>query len=259
MRILFLVTLVSLSISFSQETLPLTTAERTASITQNLRYESDDTARFQVYRGFIVQFNCQFKTPNFTIHHLSFEQISPDRGPKARRRSSFFVDQQLDSCSSTNQDFKGSGFDKGHLVPAGDFYWNQLLKNESFVLSNVSPQAPSLNRGIWARLEEAIRARVLSSDSEAYVVTGVIHHPGEDEMGGRRVGIPSFFYKIIYFPRSQTMSSYLFTNGSPAYSGSLSDFLVKEMDIERITGEDFFDRLDDTLEVRLKSQLVPTE
>lgn len=242
---------------YASEVDPLTDDELNSS-NRYLKFESDKPERFIFYRGFVVQYNLLKKAPNFTIHSLSPNQISQDYGVKAKRRSNFFVDDvNLHDNSALNSDYRKSGYDKGHMVPAGDFYWNKLLKNETFVLTNITPQNPALNRGIWASLESVIRGKVASLLEEAYVITGAIYSKDNGEYIGRnKVGVPLNLYKIIYFPHSEIMYAFLFDNSVSEFWGNLSQFQVKVDDIELITSEDFFDKLDDKKEDSLEGLLL---
>jgi len=205
----------------------------------------------------VVAYDTIKKSPNFTIHRITSNQISSQSGIKAKRRSNFWVDDHnLKNKSPTNYDFKGSGYDRGHLVPAGDFYSDQLLKNETFVLTNICPQNPSLNRGIWANLEGSIRKIISDSGSTAYVITGVIH-TDTLTIGIGEVFVPNYLYKIVYFPLEQHLYAFMFINENITGFSQLSDYQVSVDDIEKITSEDFFDRLDDNIEEKLESQVIP--
>ncbi|MDO8282679.1 MAG: DNA/RNA non-specific endonuclease [Thermodesulfovibrionia bacterium] len=241
-----------------QETSPLSKDEINTSISQNLKYESDEKDSFVIYRGFVVNFNCLKKGPNFTIHRLTAEQISTDHGEKAKRRSSFFIDDHhLKSCSATNNDYKKSGYDRGHMVPAGDFYWNQLLKNETFVLTNISPQSPNLNRGIWVFLENTIRDRVTKTRHTFYIITGVIYSETKsDVMGLSKVEVPDSFYKIIFDSDNNEMYGFLINNDLDSYDRSLKSYQVSIDYIEKLANEDFFDNLPDMLENSIESSTI---
>jgi len=244
---------------YSNETSALNHKEIETSIQNNLRYESDSINRYIIYRGFVVQYNHEKRSPNYTIHRLSVNQISPKFGSKAKRRSNFFVDDyNLGQRSALNRDYYKSGWDKGHMVPSGDFYWNQLLKNETFVLTNISPQNPSLNRGKWANLENATRNIIINLNNEAYIITGACY---SDEngitTGPNKVEIPLYLYKLIYIPEASIMYAFLFNNQIGEYKSNLNEYQIRVDDIEKITNEDFFDRLPDELENVLESTIKP--
>jgi len=257
---LILSILFSITLLYSQETLALTEAEKEISIEQNLRFESDNPDGFLIYRGFVVKYDTSQRRPDYTIHKLTFDQIS-HLTKAAKRRSTFFVDDnQLGNLSALNSDYKKSGYDRGHLVPAGDFYWNQLLKNETFVLSNIIPQNPTLNRGKWAYLEEYIRANIIPVYGDSYIVTGMIINPNNyNTIGPDSVGIPDLVYKLVYCPKANIMVGFLFNNQISTYLDNLSEYQVRINDIENLSNEDFYDVLEDSLEDLLESKIFPLQ
>jgi endonuclease G, mitochondrial len=115
---------------------------------------------------------------------------------ESSRSSSFYEDSLVLTGTATNLDYRGSGFDRGHLVPAGDMVFCDIAMTESFYYSNVSPQVPAFNRGIWKVLESAVRnyARNLT---EIYVVTGPVLGDGLEYIGDSKVSVPEYFYKTI--------------------------------------------------------------
>ncbi len=244
--------------NITNETDPVNSIEKEISIKKNLKYESDDLGKFIIYRGFVVNYNCFRKIPNFTIHVINLEQISSRHREKAKRRGSFYVDDyNLKNCSSTNADYKGSGYDRGHMVPAGDFYWNELLKRETFVLTNIAPQSPNLNRGVWAYLENRIRDKVHNTSHDLYVITGTIfNHDINKFIGSNRIAIPGSYYKIIYDPVSNEMFGFVMNNNAESYDGMLESYQVSVDKIEKLTNEDFFDKLPDVMEESLESSII---
>lgn len=234
-------------------------AQREYYYSYHTKFESDTISEFIVYRGFVVKYLAEFRIPKFTYHKLTPEQISPNGGPKAKRRSSFFVDDiNLTFNSATNRDYKGSGYDRGHMVPAGDFYSDKMLKDETFVYFNISPQNPVLNRGVWAFLENSIRNKILETNKDAYIITGTIadsiyhYHIGPDS-----VAVPEYLYKIVFIPDLQLMYAFLFDNYIYEFLADLNDYQLKVDIIEQITGEDFFDKLPDDIENYLESCIIP--
>ncbi len=223
-----------------------------------LKFESDSIDLFINYNNFIVKYDTLKKIPFFTIHNIYVSQILSNEQPSAKRRNNFFVDdKRLKNKSATNRDYKGSGYDRGHMVPAGDYVVDQEQKDRTFVLSNICPQNPKLNRGIWANLENRIRDKVISLMSYACIITGSICE--DEEYIGDKVGIPEYFYKLIYFPEKKLMYAFMLSNHLNFYSNDLTEYQVKVNDIEKITGEDFFDKLDDEIENKLESMRIPID
>lgn len=114
------------------------------------------------------------------------------------RVDAFHADDRVPAdFRSTNRDYLGSGFDKGHMAPAGDMP-TASAQRESFALSNMVPQNPNLNRGLWARIEERVRREVVLR-KEGFVVTGPAYSGAPKRIAGR-VMIPTRIWKAVYMP-----------------------------------------------------------
>jgi endonuclease G, mitochondrial len=169
------------------------------------------------------------------------------------RTDSFKSDPLVSTESATKSDYKGSGYDRGHLAPAADMKYNSLAMLESFYMSNMSPQNPSFNRGIWKRLESLVRG--WGEKFEIYVSTaGVLGSNNIGAIGKNRVTIPSKYYKVIYAPNKNIMIGFLLSNAKQ--SGSLYSYTVSVDKIESLTGIDFFSELPDNIEEELESKVV---
>ena len=79
-----------------------------------------------------------------------------------KRKDNFRLDPVIKTGSAILADYKGSGYDRGHLAPAGDMAWSKKAMSESFFLTNMSPQVPGVHRGMWRILEEQIRTCIIS-------------------------------------------------------------------------------------------------
>ena len=168
------------------------------------------------------------------------------------RINSFKVDPKVSTKSAELIDYKGSGYDRGHLAPAGDMKYSRESMIESFFMSNMSPQDPSFNRGIWRRLEETIRK--WGKSSEIFISTaGVLNIKNLGSIGGNKVTIPSKYYKVIYSPKNNSMIGFLLSNRSS--SSELKSFVVSVDSIESITGIDFFHELPNEIENSLESKV----
>ena len=160
-----------------------------------------------------------------------------------KRKSNFREDFKVITGSSTIQDYKNSGYDRGHLAPAKSMSFNDLTMSESFLMSNMSPQKPSFNRGVWKKLEEEVRGLLSISDS-LYVVTGpVLKHP-IGKIGENQVTIPRYYYKTIIRFTSKKLFGIAFLMKNEKSHKSLTSFTVSIDSIEKFTGLDFFNKLE---------------
>ncbi|KAA3618250.1 MAG: DNA/RNA non-specific endonuclease [Calditrichaeota bacterium] len=254
----FVIVFIYLAINLvnGQINIPLSSDEKLDSINKFLKYESDSANQFLIYRGFIVKYNKKQKSPHFTIHFLSPEQLDQSQ-PKAKRMNSFWIDDFHKTVTATKKDYYKSGFDRGHFVPAGDYYWDKDLKDETFVMSNISPQKPGLNRGIFALLENKLREMVRVSNLRMCIITGSIFIDSDmGVFGNNKIGIPSFFYKICFLENSNILIAFLFPHANEFHSVDLKDYQVDVNSLERITNEDFFDKFDDDYEEKIESNII---
>jgi endonuclease G, mitochondrial len=167
------------------------------------------------------------------------------------RSNNFRVDSSISTRSASLNDYKGTGYDRGHLVPAGDMKDSYRSMSESFFMSNMSPQDPSFNRGGWKRLESLVRS--WAEKNELYIVTAGVLKESLPKIGTNGVSIPKYFYKIIYAPSSSKMIGFLMPNTK--INLDLSDYVKTVDEIEKLTNIDFFYNIDDDLENRLESEL----
>lgn len=168
------------------------------------------------------------------------------RGPE-ERASGFYEDPAVRTGSATNTDYAGSGYDRGHLAPAGDMTWSETAMRESFYYSNMSPQVPAFNRGIWRKLETLVRAWAQEYDG-VYVVTGPVLSPSLHSIGPENVSVPDYYYKVILDGRGNGWKAIGFLMANAASSSSLASFAVPVDVVEQRTGIDFFPALADDIE-----------
>ncbi|MDH5599122.1 MAG: DNA/RNA non-specific endonuclease, partial [Cyclobacteriaceae bacterium] len=179
--------------------------------------------------------------------------LTPDRIlGNARRVDKFKEDPNVLSGSSKLDDYKGSGFDRGHLCPAADNKNSDITMEESFFMSNMSPQLPAFNRGIWKKLEVQFRDWALALDG-LYIVTAGILADSLHTIGMTKVSVPKYFYKIAYSPKKKSMIAFILENKK--LDLPLESFIVSVDSVEAITHLDFFPQLDDDLEDWLESKV----
>jgi len=158
------------------------------------------------------------------------------------RSSSFYQDKRITTGSATNSDYKKSGYDRGHLAPAGDMSYDSTAMKESFYYSNMSPQVPAFNRGIWKKLETQVREWSVLYGS-CIVITGPILSDSLLTIGLNQVSVPNWYYKIILNPHQTPIQAIGFLMRNESSSAELSEFVVTVDSIEVISGIDFFSEL----------------
>lgn len=168
------------------------------------------------------------------------------------RTDDFRPDPAVSTGSASLADYAGSGYDRGHLCPAADMTLNKTSMSESFFLSNMSPQVPGFNRGVWSRLESQVRKWALEY-GRLYVATGPIFRDDKGAIGADSVTVPGYYYKVLY-DGGERMIALVLPNASS--STSLDGFVTSVDEVERLTGIDFFSGLNDNLEDRLEGTVA---
>ena len=165
------------------------------------------------------------------------------------RKKNYTIDRKVSTGSAKTSDYTNSGFDRGHLVPAADMKMDFTSVREAAYMSNISPQKPKFNNGVWSRLEKRIRLR--AKKSELYITTGGVLSPADlKKIGKNNVSVPDQFYKIIYDAKNQKMFAYLMPNKKIE---SREKYVVTVDAIEALTGIDFYADLSDDLEDKLEA------
>lgn len=157
------------------------------------------TDRALCYDSFAILHSGESKTAVFVAEKLNRAAIA-DTGEK--RTNKFFPDARLRSSErATLDDYKGSGFDRGHMAPAGDMPSAQAMA-QSFSLANMVPQAPEHNRGVWAKsVEMATRKYASRASGDVYVITGPVFAPSiaqSPSIGLGKVHVPTYLFKLVY-------------------------------------------------------------
>ncbi|MFP4293193.1 MAG: DNA/RNA non-specific endonuclease [Cyclobacteriaceae bacterium] len=202
---------------------------------------------------------------NFTLSYVetheqaewvAYELTDQEVLGREERSDDFREDPKVNSGSASPKDYYRSGYDRGHLAPAGDMKFSDEAMSESFYMSNMSPQKPAFNRGIWRELEEQVRDWATENGS-LYVVTGPIFGKSRKKLGDNKVTVPEAYYKVLldYTEPEVKAIAFLLPN-----AGSKEDFMTFAVSIdsvEKVSGLDFFPALPDLQETQLESDFAP--
>lgn len=214
-----------------------------------------------LYRqAYVVSYNDAYKVANWVCYDLK----AADLIGASKRKDDFRPDTELSKFNRAElSDYANSGYDRGHLAPAGDMVRDDYVMSESFLLSNMTPQNPNLNRGIWETLEEnerkwaRQRKEIYVCDGPLFVDVnkdGVINAKDHKVIGSNMVAVPNGYFKIVYAPKQQEALAFVFQNAAYPKGASLVDQLVPIDAIELVTGFDFLSSLDDKLENKIEAQ-----
>lgn len=176
----------------------------------------------------------------------------------AVRSDDFREDQLVISGSAALSDYRRSGFDRGHLAPAGDFGFSHSAMSESFYMTNMSPQNPGFNRGIWKKLESLVRVWAIEN-KQIYIITGGVLDNPILTIGDNKVAVPQYFYKVVLDYTIPGIKSIAFLLKNEPSSQPLQEFVISIDSVESLTGIDFFSHLEDHLEHQLESPILPSE
>jgi len=215
-----------------------------------INYEPVSSGQIVRHTYYTLAYSEENEQARWVFYQLNMDDLN---GTQART-DDFRPDPAVTSGSASLDDFKGSGYDRGHLCPAGDMTQNKTAMSESFFLSNMSPQTAGFNRGIWSVAENKVREWALKY-RKLYVVTGPIFQNNIGTVGSNKVTIPGFYYKIV-FDGNEQMIGLIIPHASS--SKRLDQFVVTVDQIEQQTGIDFFKELDDELENNLEGNISTT-
>ena len=189
-------------------------------------------------QNYAIHYRYDTKTAEYVVQHVTLQSIS---GP-AKRKDDFRPDPSIPKQhQSLLSDYAGFPFDRGHLSPGADNTINDDIMSESFFLSNMVPQVPNHNRGIWKQLETAVRNWV-QEGKDIYVVSGTVYAPGYQTIGAGRVGIPTHMWKVVVDRKNSKSIAFLFPN-APLPVADLPKYATSIGSIEQYTGINFMPQL----------------
>jgi endonuclease G len=184
--------------------------------------------------GYAVNLNYQTKVAYFVAETIKPELLVTKQ---VSRKDDFREDPEVPAqFRVTLKDYQGSGLDRGHMAPAADFTYDANVMSESFLLSNMMPQSPGNNRGIWKYLEENTRYWA-SQYGQLYIITGT-HYEKEHPVMGNGVGVPTHVYKIIIDPKNTRAIAFMFPN-IKLDPKTVEQYVVSISEIEAVTGINF--------------------
>ena len=203
--------------------------------------------------AYSLDYNETYEQADWVIYELTKEEV---KNKKVSRKDKFAKDPTSAISSASATDYAKSGYDRGHLCPAADNLWSQEAMNQSFYMSNMSPQDPDLNRGIWKELEEKVRDWAVENE-EVYVVTGPILADGfKKKIGKSNVAVPNYFYKVVADLSGDEIKGigFIFVNGEN--NGELKNYGCSIDMVEQRTKIDFFPNLNDNIEKQIESDFI---
>lgn len=206
-------------------------------------------------KAYIASFNNRTLMPNWVAWKLTRQHTN---GSQKRGQVKFEEDREVAPQHRVSTfDYNRSGFDRGHLCPAGDNRWDRTAMEQCFLMTNICPQNHALNAGVWNDLEMRCRAWARRY-GEIYIVCGpVLYGQGQRRIGQRRkVTVPDAFFKVVLCMAGTPKAiGYVFPNKDS--QRPMHDYALSVDEVERITGYDFFASLPDDVERKAEANASP--
>lgn len=253
--ILIPVIIIAIGCIFIEKKLKKEEAPNELPVDQKLEYpafSNDDDVI--CYLGYTTAYNHKTLTPNWVAYELTAQEVAgeiPRPIPDP-----FAPDEALKGRQAALEDYKHSGWDRGHLAPAADMKWSEQAMVESFLLTNMCPQIHAFNAGDWEKTEKMGR-RIAKKYGKVYIVCGPIYDKHTfGYIGPNQVAVPDAFFKAFLIETNGEYAAIGFKmNNIPDYQG-LKESSMSVDELEAIIGRDLFPNLPDDIENDIESRIV---
>lgn len=189
--------------------------------------------------GYTVSYNNKTRLPNWVAYELTSSEVEG----KVKRNNKYMKDPDAIGIQADVEDYRNSGWDRGHMAPCGDMKWDPQAMEESNYFTNICPQNHNFNNSIWRILEEKCRY-VATKYGRVYIVCGpIIGNNYNGTIGYNQIMIPDQFYKVLLINDRESYHGIGFLMNNEAVGKNIFNFATSIDDIERITGIDFFAKL----------------
>ena len=208
-------------------------------------------------RGYLIQhtyFSLSYSETNRQAEWVAYNLTPAFINGLQDRTDDFRIDPKVKNNPVGSGDYSGSGYDRGHLCPAADMKLNKTSMSETFYMSNMSPQEPMFNRGIWELLESKVRTWAIEKNG-VYVVTGPILRNICGTINNGTISVPCSYYKIVFKDNGTEKIAIALVLNNQSSSSSLKSFVTSIDNIESLTNIDFFSGLSDDIENKMESAI----
>lgn len=199
------------------------------------------------HKTYVLSYSEEYEQAEWVAYFLDESDITSSN----YTRPYFEMDDAVITGSAHWRNYKKSGYNKGHLCPAGDRRKNYEEYKETFLTSNISPQTYEFNSGVWNRLEQKVRYWAKKNDG-IYVVTGGVLTDDLETIGYENIAVPNYFYKVLLSKDLKKMIGFLVPHKDS--EDALYNFVTSVDEIEKLTGIDFFPELEDSIEIELEKK-----
>lgn len=201
--------------------------------------------------GYVLSYNPDTRNCNWVAYELTREESNGE----IPRDKNFYEDFDVARPRATKDDYKGSGWSRGHMAPAGDMKWSENAMYQSCLFTNICPQDASLNSDAWESVEKKCRS-LAKQKGRVFIVCGPLYNGPIRTIGANNVRVPDSFFKVILVPDGQSYScvGFIFPN-EPVAAAQKNEYAFCVDDVEKICGMDFFSKLPDTIENDIESKI----
>lgn len=221
-------------------------------VTLNEHNSQSNQEKYQIikHKYYTLAYSEENEQPAWVCYTLTKNHV----GGTEPRSNNFIPDPMVSTKTADDIDYLKSGYDKGHMVPAADMSWSPEAMKETFYFSNMSPQFPSFNRGIWKKLEEKVRGWAVKFDS-VKVYAGPVFKDNIKKIGPDSVTVPGHYYKtiVVYFNSNYQGIGFILPNKK--VSDQMYKYAVTIDSVERYTNLDFYNYLPNDIERKVESGL----
>lgn len=198
------------------------------------------------YLGYSVSYNKDRKIPNWVSYELLASETD---GPYSRKGKNFRQDPSLRLPQAEDNDYRNSGWSRGHMAPAGDFKWSDDAMWDTFYFTNCCPQDQSLNAGQWSTLEKKVRDWANRFGSVRVVTGPLVWENSYGTIGYNKVVVPDAFFKAVLAGEQ----SIAFVMYNKSENENMQKCAMSVDQLEELSGIDFFADLDEFLESKVES------
>lgn len=207
--------------------------------------------RVITHKGFTLSYNYDWKIPNWVAYELTDIEVKGE----VPRYDKFKPDPMVpQNVSAHTNDYKHSGYDRGHMAPAADMKWDEHVMRESFYLSNICPQNPNLNGGVWKDLEEQVR-ELASQKGKIFVICGPIVNDTSKTIGENKVVVPQAFFKVLLQEENNELHTIGFVYENISGRKPMSTYAMTVDEVEEMTNIDFFPSLPNKIEKKVEADV----
>lgn len=201
------------------------------------------------HKEYALSYNEECEQANWVAYVLTKDNLVKN----FKRKNDFRIDSLVETGTAISKDYKKSGYDRGHLLPAADMTYDKEALSETFYYSNISPQKPYFNRGIWLKMEKEVR-KVCEKYDTVWVVTGPVLDGNFETIGEDEVAIPKYFYKVLLIRDNNKIEGVGFLIENKKSKQSIFNYCVPIDSVEKVSNIDFFHSLPDNIEKEVEAR-----